>query len=89
MPAEEITADNIPVPVKHITIHRIAGATLEQKRELFKNIAAAVAKNLGIPADSEDIVVDMIECSPENVSHGGILTKDKGPMQWAEEHKKA
>ena len=88
-PVEEITADNLPVPIKHITIHAIGGRTLEQKRELFKNIAEAVAKNLGIPADSEEIVVDMIECSPENVSHGGILTKDKGPLQWAEEHKSA
>jgi 4-oxalocrotonate tautomerase family enzyme len=75
-PAVEASRDNSPIAVRYISIHIIEGRPLEQKRQATREITEAVAGILGIPADTEDIVVEITEVNPANVSHGGVLTID-------------
>jgi 4-oxalocrotonate tautomerase family enzyme len=75
-PAIDFTEENPPIPVRYISIHIIEGRPLEQKRQAVKEITGAVARILKVPPDTEDIVVEIIEVNPANVSHGGVLTID-------------
>ena len=78
-PAVELTPDNPPPPIKYISINCIQGRTLEEKRGIARDVTAAVARHLGIPPESQEIAVEIIEVSPENISHGGKLTIDSPP----------
>ena len=78
-PAVEVSADNPPPPIKHISINCIQGRTLEEKRGVARDVTQAVARHLGIPPESQEIAVEIIEVSPENIAHGGKLTLDSPP----------
>jgi len=80
-PAVEFTTNNPPAPIRYISIHVIEGRSLEQKKNVTRGITEVVAKNLNLPYDSEDIVVEITETSPNNVAHGGVLTRDKN-LSW-------
>ena len=57
-----------------ITIKAIAGRTLEQKRGLVKDITDAVVKNF--KAKPEQVHIDIIEYSKENLCNAGKLICD-------------
>ena len=78
-PALETSADNPPVPIKHISLNCIEGRTLEEKRGIARDVTAAVAKHLKIPPESQEIAIEIVEVNPANVSHGGKLTIDSPP----------
>lgn len=75
-PAVDITKESPPVAVRYIAINIIEGRPLEQKRQAVREITEVVARILGVPSGTEDIVVQIIEVSPANISHGGVLTID-------------
>jgi phenylpyruvate tautomerase PptA (4-oxalocrotonate tautomerase family) len=75
-PAVDITGKNPPIAVRYIAIDILAGRPLEDKRKAVKAITEVVAKNLGISAESEEIVVEIREVNPANISHGGVLSLD-------------
>ena len=75
-PAIDISRDDPPIAVRYISINIIQGRPLEQKRRTVKEITEAVAGILNVPPDTEDIVVEIIEVNPANISHGGVLTID-------------
>ncbi|MBN1629575.1 MAG: tautomerase family protein [Thermoleophilia bacterium] len=54
----------------------LQGRPLEQKRRIVREITDAVARALGVPSDTEDIVVEINEVDPANIAHGGVLTVD-------------
>jgi phenylpyruvate tautomerase PptA (4-oxalocrotonate tautomerase family) len=82
IPAENVAPaiDNMfktpPIAVRYISIDILAGRPLEDKRKAAKTITEAVAKNLGISPENEEIVVAILEANPANVSHGGVLSLD-------------
>jgi 4-oxalocrotonate tautomerase len=57
-----------------ITVRAKAGRTVEQKRRLVKDITEAVVKNFKV--GPEDVYVDIIEYSPENLAKAGKLLLD-------------
>jgi len=75
-PAIDISRESPPIAVRYISINIIEGRPLEQKRGAVKEITGAVARILNVPPDTEDIVVEIIEVNPANISHGGVLTLD-------------
>ena len=78
-PAAELAAENLPPPIKYVSIHCLEGRTLQQKREMAKDVTEAVARHLGIPPESQEIAVEIVEVSPENIAHGGKLSLDSPP----------
>jgi 4-oxalocrotonate tautomerase len=57
-----------------VTVKAKAGRTTEQKRGLVKDITKAVVKNFKVAP--EDVYVDIIEYSPENLAKAGQLFLD-------------
>jgi 4-oxalocrotonate tautomerase len=57
-----------------VTVKAKAGRTTEQKRGLVKDITKATVKNFKV--DPEDVYVDIIEYSPENLAKAGKLFLD-------------
>jgi 4-oxalocrotonate tautomerase len=58
-----------------IQINMLEGRTVEQKRELVKQVTKSVSSSLGVP---ENIVTIIIKDVPKtNFSQGGKLTIDK------------
>ncbi len=57
-----------------ITIKAITGRTLEQKRNLVKDITDAVVKDFKVKP--EQVHIDIIEYSKENMCHSGKLFCD-------------
>jgi len=57
-----------------VTVKAKAGRTVTQKRGLVKDITEAVVKNFKV--DPEDVYVDIIEYSPENLAKAGKLFLD-------------
>jgi len=57
-----------------VTVKAKAGRTTKQKRGLVKDITKAVVKNFKV--DPEDVYVDIIEYSPENLAKAGKLFLD-------------
>ena len=57
-----------------VTVKAKAGRTTEQKRGLVKDITKAAVKNFKV--DPEDVHVDIIEYSPENLAKAGKLFLD-------------
>jgi 4-oxalocrotonate tautomerase family enzyme len=66
-------------PPAYIIVNILKGRTREQKKKVAEYVSAAVAKHLGIPSDSEGIIVEIAETSTKNISHGGKLTLDNPP----------
>ncbi len=75
-PAIDFTKERPPLAVRYISFNILRGRPLEQKRKLVKDITESVAKTLGVPETTEEIVVEINEVDPANISHGGILTID-------------
>jgi phenylpyruvate tautomerase PptA (4-oxalocrotonate tautomerase family) len=63
----------------YVIINVMNKRTAELKRGLAQEAVQAVAKQLGIPSESQEITVEIVECSPDNISHGGKLTLDNPP----------
>ena len=57
-----------------VTVKAKAGRTTEQKRGLAKDIMKAVVNNFKV--DPEDVYVDIIEYSPENLAKAGKIFLD-------------
>ena len=51
----------------------------ELKDAIAKEVSEAVARQLGIPPESQDIIVEIRETAEYNISHGGKLTLDSQP----------
>jgi phenylpyruvate tautomerase PptA (4-oxalocrotonate tautomerase family) len=75
-PADDFMGKHPPIAVRYIAIDILAGRPLEDKRKAVKTITEVVAKNLGISAESEEIVVEIREVNGANISHGGVLSLD-------------
>lgn len=58
-----------------INIKIVEGRTVEQKRELIKNITETVATTINVPKEAVWITIE--DLKPENLGQGGILRKDK------------
>ena len=57
-----------------VTVKAVEGRTVEQKRELVKDITEAVVKNFKAQPDS--VYVDIIEYNRENLAKAGKLFID-------------
>ena len=71
----ELPADSSPSA--YVVVNFIEGRTPEQKIGIAKDVTAAVAKNLNISPD--EVTVELVGFSPENIAHGGKLTIDNPP----------
>ena len=58
-----------------VTVKALEGRTIEQKRELAKDITEAVIKNFG--ANPESVIIDIIEIKTENLAKAGQLFADR------------
>ena len=58
-----------------IYVHAFEGRTLEQKRNMVREVTEAVVRTLSVPADS--VTIQIVECSREDMSRGGILYSDQ------------
>jgi len=54
-----------------VIIYLLEGRSLEQKRELVKDITAAVVKNIGAPAEA--VTISLIETAKTAKAKGGVL----------------
>ena len=66
-------------PSAYVIVNVLQGRTAEQKIKIAEYVTTAIAGHLGIPGDSERIVVEIVDISAENISHGGKLTLDAPP----------
>jgi 4-oxalocrotonate tautomerase len=57
-----------------ITVKAKSGRTIEQKRGLVKDITEAAVKNFKV--EPEDVYVDIVEYSSENLAKAGKLFQD-------------
>lgn len=57
-----------------VTIKIIEGRSLEQKRQMAKDVTEAIARNIGCPEAAVQIVID--EMKEENLAQGGKLFCD-------------
>lgn len=60
-----------------VTINLAAGRTPEQKRGLLRDVTQAVVANTGVHPDL--VTVQIIECSPDFKSKGGIPYSERAP----------
>jgi len=58
-----------------IQVEMLKGRTVEQKREMVKEVTEAVARNANCPKESVKIIIREMEF--ENFSEGGVLRIDK------------
>lgn len=57
-----------------VTIKIIEGRTVEQKRNMAKDVTDAIAKNIGCPASA--VQIDIVDLKKENIAVGGELFYD-------------
>lgn len=60
-----------------IHIYAAEGRTLEQKRQLVRDITDAVVRNFVVPADV--VVVQIIEAPKTSKARGGVLFSEQPP----------
>jgi 4-oxalocrotonate tautomerase len=60
-----------------IHVFAAEGRTLDQKRQLMKDITDAVVRNFGVAPEA--VVVQIIEAPKTNKSRGGILFSEQAP----------
>ena len=63
----------------YVVINVMNKRSTELKKGLAREATEAVARQLGIPPESQEIAVEIVETSPDNISHGGKLTLDSPP----------
>jgi 4-oxalocrotonate tautomerase len=54
-----------------IYVHAFEGRTLEQKRNMVREVTDAVVRTFDVPADS--VTIEIVETSREAMSRGGVL----------------
>ncbi len=59
-----------------VYVHIVAGRTADQKRGLVQDITAAVVRHL--KSDPANVLVQIVETSPENKSKCGVLFSERG-----------
>jgi 4-oxalocrotonate tautomerase len=62
-----------------IHIYAAEGRTMEQKRQLIKDVTQAVVHNFGVPP--EIVVVQMIEAPKTAKARGGVLFSELPPAK--------
>jgi 4-oxalocrotonate tautomerase len=60
-----------------IHIYAVEGRTLEQKRQLVRDITDAVVRNFAVPADV--VVIQIIEAPKTSKARGGVLFSEQPP----------
>ena len=60
-----------------IHIYAAEGRTLEQKRQLVREVTDAVVRNFAVPA--EVVVVQIIEAPKTSKARGGVLFSEQPP----------
>jgi len=60
-----------------VIVYLIEGRSLDQKRELVKDLTAAVVKNIGAPAES--VTVSLVETPKTSKAKAGVLFADMPP----------
>jgi 4-oxalocrotonate tautomerase len=60
-----------------VYVYAVEGRTLEQKRNLVKDITEAVVKNFKVPADA--VMVQIMESAKDLKAKGGVLFSDRPP----------
>ncbi|MDO4435342.1 MAG: 2-hydroxymuconate tautomerase [Cardiobacteriaceae bacterium] len=58
-----------------VNIKLVEGRTVEQKRELVKQVTAAIVNSIGVPESSVWISID--DMKAENFAQAGVLRCDK------------
>ncbi|MFC1964312.1 4-oxalocrotonate tautomerase family protein [Chloroflexota bacterium] len=58
-----------------VTVKAVAGRTIKQKRGLVKDITEALVKHF--KANPQNVVVEIIELSKDNISRAGQLFVDR------------
>ena len=57
-----------------VTIKIIEGRTIEQKRNMVRDVTEAIAKNIG--CKPEAVNIDIVDLKKENIATGGKLFYD-------------
>jgi 4-oxalocrotonate tautomerase len=57
-----------------VIVYLIEGRSIESKRELVKDITAAVVKNIGAPPEA--VTISLVETPKTAKSKGGVLFSD-------------
>jgi 4-oxalocrotonate tautomerase len=60
-----------------IHVYAAEGRSLDQKRQLVKDITDAVVRNFAVPP--EVVVVQIIEAPKTSKARGGVLFSEQGP----------
>jgi 4-oxalocrotonate tautomerase len=60
-----------------VYVHAVEGRTLDQKRQLVKEITDAVVKNFNVKPEA--VLVQIVESSKESKAKGGFLFSDRPP----------
>jgi len=60
-----------------VIVYLLEGRSVETKRELVKDITAAIVKNVGAPAES--VTVSLVETARSSKGKGGVLFSDMPP----------
>ncbi|MGK9048694.1 tautomerase family protein [Stutzerimonas chloritidismutans] len=58
-----------------VVVYAVAGRTHEQKKKLMQKITEAVIESFDTPRDR--VVVQIVECDPNNKSRGGVLYSER------------
>ncbi|CAB3799571.1 tautomerase family protein [Pararobbsia alpina] len=58
-----------------IIVYAVAGRSAEQKKALMSGITKVVVDNFGV--DAEQVVVQIVESSPDSKSRGGISFSER------------
>ena len=64
-----------------IIVYAVEGRSLEQKQGLLRDITEAVVKNFSVPAGV--VTVQIVECSADLKSKGGVPYSQRAPSSWA------
>lgn len=68
-------------PFAYVIVSILRGRTPKQKKGIAEHVSAVVAKHLGIPGNSDGVMVEITEAALEDISHAGKTTLDAPPPQ--------
>lgn len=60
-----------------VVVYLLEGRSVDQKRELVKDLTQAVVKNVGAPPES--VTVSLIETAKTSKAKGGVLFSEMPP----------
>lgn len=58
-----------------VIVYAVEGRTLDQKRNLMKDITTAVMKNFSVPAEA--VTVQIVEAPKTSKAKGGVLFSER------------